>query len=308
MLINTYGPTESTVVATICRIFPETIQNNRIPIGSPIANVRIYLLNSSNQVVPIGTPGEIHIGGIQVAHGYVNQPEITAKQFINDPFSDDPENRLYKSGDLARWLPDGNLDYLGRTDLQIKLRGFRIEPGEIETVLTSLPAIREAAVLAREDTPGDLRLVAYLVPADPASPPDLADLRAGLRTSLPDYMVPAAFVNLDALPLTPNGKLDRKALPAPDYQAPAGTYVAPRTPTEQFLADTIADLLHLDRVGIHDNFFDLGGHSLLATQLLTRIRQHLQTDISLRMIFQSPTISTMAQALAIPDDSEKGII
>ena len=308
LLVNMYGITETTVHVTYRPLAGPDFERPASVIGTAIPDLRLYVLDPRGQPAPIGVAGELHVGGAGLARGYLNRPDLTAEKFIPDPFASDPAARLYKSGDLARWLPDGSLEYLGRADAQVKLRGFRVELGEIEVALTRLPAIREAAVLAREDSPGDLRLVAYLVPADPASPPDPADLRAALRLSLPDYMVPAAFVSLPALPLTPHGKLDRKALPAPDYQAPADAYVAPRTPTEATLAEIFAEVLKIERVSVNDNFFDLGGHSLLATQILSRIRQYLHTDLSLREIFESPTVSKIALVLTQSDDSEEGII
>ncbi|MDR3670144.1 MAG: amino acid adenylation domain-containing protein, partial [Holophaga sp.] len=267
-LHNLYGPTECAVDVSYWDC--QTEAAGKVPIGRPVANTRIYLLNGHGQPVPIGAPGELHVGGIQVGRGYLNRAQLTAEVFLPDPFSTDPGARLYRTGDLARWLPDGNLEYLGRTDFQVKLRGQRIELGEIEAALRQNPAIREAVVLAREDTPGDTRLVAYLVAAEGTAAPEAGDLRHQLRATLPDYMIPSAFVALETLPLTSSGKLDRRALPAPEFTAPADAYVAPRTPTEVVLAGIFADVLHLDRVGMNDNFFDLGGHSLLAVTLLER--------------------------------------
>ncbi|MDI9701299.1 non-ribosomal peptide synthetase, partial [Burkholderia cenocepacia] len=234
----------------------------KVPIGRPIANPRLYLLDAHQQPVPIGVPGELYIGGAGVARGYLNRPELTAERFLSDPFSDQPNARLYRTGDLVRWLPDGNIEYLGRNDFQVKIRGFRIELGEIETQLALHPGVRDVAVIAREDSPGDRRLVAYLCTRD-HSPVDIEALRTHLRGQLPEYMVPAAFVWMEQLPLTPNGKLDRRALPAPDLSAlQVREYEAPVGDTEQAIARIWAALLNVEQVGRHDNFFDLGGHSL----------------------------------------------
>ncbi|MEI7137291.1 non-ribosomal peptide synthetase, partial [Pectobacterium atrosepticum] len=268
--INVYGPTECTVDATACVVD----RTQQLPtIGKPLANTRLYILDAQDQPVPIGVTGELHIGGAGVARGYLHRPDLTAERFIPDPFSADPAARIYKTGDLARWLPDGNIDYLGRNDFQIKVRGFRIEAGEIESRLLRCPGVQDAVVIAREDSPGDTRLVAYLC-ARPDAELHPAALRQQLAASLADYMIPSAFVTLDALPLTPNGKLDRKALPAPDQTAFATRdYEAPQGGIETALAALWQELLGLDRVGRHDQFFTLGGHSLLAVQLLNRMNK-----------------------------------
>jgi acyl carrier protein len=248
--------------------------------------------------VPIGIVGEIYIGGNGVARGYLNRPELTEEKFISNPFSDEPEPRLYKTGDMARYLPDGNIEFLGRLDHQVKIRGFRIELGEIEAVLNQYQAVQSSVVVAREDVSGDKRLVAYTL-AVPGSAPSASELRSFLQQKLPEYMVPSVFVFLDSLPLTPNGKLDRKALPAPDQTRPEldETFVAPRTPVEETLASIWAGVLKVDKVGIHDNFFELGGHSLLATQLISRIRDTFKIDLPLRSLFEAPTIYGLAQRL-----------
>ncbi|MQU78322.1 amino acid adenylation domain-containing protein, partial [Sinorhizobium medicae] len=268
-LINNYGPTEVAVVATSGQLFNDAVPH----IGRPIANTRIYLLDGHGQPVPFGAVGELYIGGAGVARGYLNRPELTAERFIASPFVEG--DRLYRSGDLARYLPDGNLEFLGRNDEQVKIRGFRIEPGEIAARLCEHELVGDAVVVARQDRAGDRRLVAYVVcgPETVADDEDdgsglAASLRAHLTSLLPDYMVPSAFVRLEALPLTPNGKLDRKALPAPDDDAYARTaYEAPQGAVETALAGIWQELLGLERVGRHDNFFELGGHSLLAVQL-----------------------------------------
>jgi amino acid adenylation domain-containing protein len=291
---NIYGPTEATANASAARIIP----GNEVTIGRPIANTQIYILNSFLHPVPIGVPGELYIGGAGVARGYLNRPELTAEKFIPDPFSTASGARMYKTGDLARYRPDGNIEFLGRADHQVKIRGFRIEPGEIEAALGQHLAVREAVVLAREDAPGEKRLVAYVV-AERESLPTTTDLRHFLMEKLPEHMVPAVFVLLEALPLMPNGKVDRRALPSPDRSRPelAKAYVAPRTPTEELLAEIWAQLLDLERVGIHDNFFDLGGHSLLATQVVSRIRETFQVEIPLRRLFEVPTVAGLAESI-----------
>ncbi|MFZ5638012.1 MAG: amino acid adenylation domain-containing protein [Pseudomonadota bacterium] len=292
-LWNVYGPTETTVWSTLDRIVSG---EGPVAIGRPIANTEVYIVDRHLQPLPAGVPGELLIGGLGVALGYLDRPELTAEKFIDDPFGPRPGARLYRTGDLARWRRDGRLEALGRIDHQVKLRGFRIELGEIESVLALSPQVAQAVVICREDRPGDKRLVAYLVAAGDGL--DIADLRTRLRERLPDYMMPAAFVALDALPLTPNGKVDRRALPAPEDEAyAAGEYVAPRNAEEARLAALWADVLGRPRVGIHDDFFDLGGHSLLATQLVTRMQAELGPDITLRMVFEAPTVAGFADLL-----------
>ncbi|RMF36692.1 MAG: non-ribosomal peptide synthetase, partial [Chloroflexi bacterium] len=235
---------------------------------------------------------------VGLARGYLNRPDLTAERFIPDPFSGVPGARLYRTGDLVRFRPDGNIEFLGRIDHQVKVRGFRIELGEIEAVLEGHPALREVAVIAREDSPGDKRLVAYVVPkGEPA--PTVSELRSFLRRTLPDYMVPAAFVFLETLPLTPSGKVDRRALPAPDGLRPTlqREYVPPRTPVEQELAALCAELLGVERVGIYDNFFELGGHSLLATQFISRVRETFDVEVPLRALFEHPTVAELAEEI-----------
>ena len=300
-LHNHYGPTE-THVATAYTLPDDLRTWPELPlIGRPIANTRIYVLDSQGQPVPVGVAGEIHIGGAGVARGYLNRPDLTAEQFLSDPFAAEPGARMYRTGDLGRWLPDGDIDFLGRADFQVKIRGFRIELGEIESVLRQNPAVREAVVLAREDVPGDRRLVAY-VTGDPVA---AEDLRRQLAQVLPDYMVPAAFVGLDALPLTPNGKLDRKALPAPDGAAYAArAYEPPHGELETKLAALWAELLGIERVGRHDHFFELGGHSLLAVRLQINIRERFASDLPLAEIFQFPTVTGLAARLETRPQSE----
>src|SRR3569623_666525 len=275
---NVYGPTEVTVDATICRIDASVA---RPSIGRPLSNVRVYLLDAQRQPVPIGVAGEIYVGGDGVARGYLNRPELTAERFLRDPFVADWSARMYRTGDLGRWLPAGTIEFLGRNDFQVKIRGFRIELGEIEARLAACAGVREAGVLAREDQAGDKRLVAYVV-ADSGSL-EVSDLRSHLLALLPDYMVPSAFVLLDAFPLTPNGKRDRKALPAPDGASMATReYAAPQGAIEQTLAGIWQTLLNIERVGRHDQFFELGGHSLLAVQLVSHVREALGVELALR--------------------------
>ncbi|MCG1048400.1 non-ribosomal peptide synthetase [Mycetohabitans rhizoxinica] len=296
-VFNAYGPTEATVCATAWRGTRDF--SGEVPIGRPIANVRVYLLDAHGQPVPLGAVGELYIGGVGVARGYLNRPALTAERFVHDPFSEDAGARLYKTGDLARYLPDGNLEFVGRNDEQVKIRGFRIEPGEIEACLTAHPQVRDAVVLATGEG-SNKRLVAY-VQAE-ADEPLASTLRAHVSASLPEYMVPSAFVRLDAFPLTPNGKLDRRALPAPDDQALAHqAYEAPQGELETTLAAIWAELLGVERVGRHDSFFALGGHSLLAMCLINRVRTALGVDLAIRTLFEAPTLAGLARHLVKRD-------
>jgi acyl-coenzyme A synthetase/AMP-(fatty) acid ligase/acyl carrier protein len=311
-LYNGYGPTEATIAATFwaCKR-GDNIRT--VPIGRPIANTRIYLLDSKLQPVPIGVPGELHIGGAGVARGYLNRDDLTAGQFIADPFSDKSGARLYKTGDLARYLPDGNIEFLGRIDDQVKIRGYRIELGEIEAVLARHPAIQSTSVVLREDTPGDKRIAAYLV-ARPQASLDAIAVRKYLKQQLPEYMIPAAFVLIRELPLTPNGKVDRKALPIPDQDPrdQGRNQREPRTPAEEKIAAIWAELLRLDNVGIDENFFNLGGHSLLGMKVVARLQEVFHIAISLRQLFEFPTIAALAEVIVEnqnkrlgDDDTEK---
>lgn len=291
---NEYGPTEATVWSTVHegRDWEST---PTVPIGRPIANTLIYILDGDLEPVPIGVAGELHIAGVGLARGYLRRPDLTAEKFVPNPFSQEPGARMYKSGDLARYLPDGNIEYLGRLDQQVKIRGFRVELGEVEAAIQALPGVREAVVLVREDNPEDKRLVAYVVAKSGTEPMETGGLRSRLALALPAYMVPAAFVFLEQFPLTPNGKLNRKALPASTRGAER--YVSPRTPLETQLAQIWATVLQLDQVGVEDNFFELGGHSLLATRLLSQVRTAFQVNVPLRAIFEAPTISELARLI-----------
>jgi amino acid adenylation domain-containing protein len=292
-LWNMYGPTETTIWSTVHRV---DAPSAGISIGRPIANTRAHVLDSRGLPVPIGVPGELYLGGAGLARGYWKRAELTAEKFVADPFSDNHAARLYRTGDLVRWKATGDLEYRGRVDQQIKLRGFRIEPGEIESILRQLPQVSQSLVVLREDHPGDMRLVAYMVPAPQSAIPSTDDLRDYLANRLPEFMIPSAFVALAELPLTLNGKVDRKALPAPDSRQWElhGGDVAPRTPLEELLADIWCDVLHLGRIGINDNFFELGGHSLLATQVVSRTRAALHVEFPVRVLFEAPTVAGLA--------------
>jgi len=293
-LINGYGPTESTTFACCHTIAPDAPLDGAIPIGKPIANTTAYILDANLQLVPVGVSGELCIGGDGLARGYWRREELTAEKFITDPFSREPGARLYKTGDLARWRRDGVIEFLGRVDNQIKLRGFRIEPGEIETVLKQQPGVRDSVVVTREDSPGDKRLVAYVVGL-----PSQTTLLAALTKSLPDYMVPSAIVTLSSFPRTANGKLDRNALPAPDSSLKQSTdgFAAPKTILEEKVATIWAAVLGLDRVGARDNFFDLGGHSLSGLRIVNQLSDALGEHLSPVIFFQAPTVATMAELL-----------
>ena len=292
---NAYGPTETTVCASMYLCDTDVFYSQGPPIGRPISNFRLYVLDPNLQPVPIGVPGELHVGGVGLAKGYLGRPDMTREAFIHDPFSEGSRDHLYKTGDQVRYLPDGNIEFLGRIDAQVKVRGFRIELGEIETALGQHADVQECAVLAREDQPGDRRLVGYYVSAN-NSELTAGELKGYLREQLPDYMVPAIFVQLETMPLTPSAKIDRAALPAPDATRPEleREYVAPTTPTEEILVALCAELLAIDRVGIYDSFFDLGGHSLLATQLLSHMREELGVELPLRTIFEHPLVAELA--------------
>ncbi|HYP01166.1 MAG TPA: non-ribosomal peptide synthetase, partial [Pyrinomonadaceae bacterium] len=289
-LLNMYGPTETTIWSTTYELRGAEPQ---IPIGRPVANTQIYILDRRLRPVPVGVEGELYIGGDGLARGYLNHPELTAEKFIPDPFGARAGARLYHTGDAARYLPDGRIEFLGRVDQQLKIRGYRIEPGEIESVLGEHGAVAEAVVVAREDKPGEVRLVAYLVMRTPLA---TGELRQFLKQRLPDYMIPATFVTLDAMPLTPNGKLNRRALPASSTPGTsAADYVAPQSDLERTIAGIWQDALQVERLSMHDNFFDLGGHSLLMAQVHARLREVLQTEVPVIELFKYPTVSSLAK-------------
>jgi amino acid adenylation domain-containing protein len=295
-LFNAYAPTEATVYATAMQ---HVKGDGRIPrLGPPISNMQVYLLDPHLQPVPIGIIGEIHVGGVGVARGYLNRPALTAERFVPDPFSRVPGARLYKTGDLARFHVDGEIEFIGRVDQQVKLRGFRIELGEIETVLGQHPGVREAVVVARDDASGGKRLIAYVV-AREEPPPATSELRDYLKRKVPEYMVPAFFVVLEALPFTATGKVDRNALPEPEQARPElnQAYVAPRTAVEEVLCGVFSEVLQIEPVGVRDSFFDLGGHSLLATQVSSRVRIALQVELPLRGFFEAPTVERLAATI-----------
>jgi amino acid adenylation domain-containing protein len=296
-LYNVYGPTEA-IIDSAYWLCGGNRSDSIIPIGRPISNARMYILDAGLRPVPIGVAGELHIGGVSLARGYLNRPDLTAEKFIPNPFTCEPGARLYKTGDLARYLPDGNIQYLGRGDYQVKIRGFRIELGEIEGALAQHTSVHQAIVTIHESASGEKRLVSYVV-AHPACAPTAVELRRFLKEKLPEHMVPAAFVLLDVLPLTPHGKVDRQALSAPDQSRPEldKAFVGFRTPTEELLVDIWAQVLGVPRIGIYDNFFDLGGHSLLATQVVSRVRDAFQVEIPLRRLFETPTVAGLADSL-----------
>jgi aspartate racemase len=296
-IINGYGPTENTTFTCCYTVVDERELSPSVPIGRPIANTQVYILDETRQHVPVGVAGELYAGGDGLACGYLNQPQLTDQRFVPDPFSGHPGARLYRTGDRARWRTDGNIEYLGRLDHQVKIRGFRVELGEIEEALNQHPGVQTSVVVAREDTSGDKRLTAYVVSRNGAASP--SELRECLQAKLPDYMVPAAFVRLEALPLTPNGKVDRKALPKPDLEAVAdkSKFVASSTPTEIALARIWCEVLGLKHVGIHDNFFESGGHSLLAVRIFSEIEKMFGDRLPLATLFQAPTIEKLANVL-----------
>jgi len=297
VLVNHYGPTENTVVTTSSSVPPMDKSSQPPPIGRPIANHLVFILDKNLQPVPIGVPGELHIGGAGLARGYRNRPEQTAERFIPNALSAEPNARLYKTGDLVRWLPDGQIEFIGRMDNQVKVRGQRIELGEIESILARHPDVRESIVVPRENEKGESRLAAYVVSRINGQLKPEA-LREFLKQKLPDAMLPSAFMFLDALPLTANGKVDRQALPPPDFMIESGKpFVPPRTPVEETLAGIWREVLGVSRVGIHDSFFELGGHSLTATQVISRIFSVFQVEVPLRDLFDSPTIVGLAEKI-----------
>jgi amino acid adenylation domain-containing protein len=308
-LHNFYGPTETSIGSIDYICSKKDVDRWIVPIGRPIANTECYLLDDRLQPVPVGVPGELYTGGVGLARGYLERPALTAERFIPHPFAATPGARLYRTGDRARYLPDGDIEFLGRADQQVKLRGLRIELGEIEAALGKHPAVHDVVVVVREDVPGDKRLVAYPVFKSGASVP-ASELRLFLKETLPDFMLPSAFVALDKIPLTHNVKIDRRALPAPDTAArrdACDTYVAPRTPHELIVASTWAQVLGVEAVGLNDNFFELGGHSLLATQVMSRLRESFQLELPLRALFESPTVAELARRVERAGESHASV-
>ncbi|WP_308298743.1 non-ribosomal peptide synthetase [Streptomyces sp. GESEQ-35] len=297
-LIHGYGPSEATVFTTCYRVDRNTPRNGQIPIGRPVANTEVFVMDENGVLVPPGVPGELWVGGPGLARGYWNLPELTEERFVKHPFSDDPQARVYRSGDVVRWRGDGQLEFVGRVDDQVKIRGLRVELGGIESVLGRFPGLAEAAVVVREERPGDKRLVAYVVAEAGSEGVDADALRAHVGGLLPEFMVPSAFVVLDRLPLTTNGKLDRRALPAPVYEVTVVGGRGPRTAQEEILCGLFAEILGVPAVGIDDNFFELGGHSLLATRLAGRIRSVLGAELVVRNVFEAPTVAALADRVA----------
>jgi amino acid adenylation domain-containing protein len=304
-VVNAYGPTEAADdIAQSIIDKPLPANQRTVPIGKPLANLTLYILGDRLQLVPVGIPGEICVAGFGVGMGYWKNARQTQLSFVPNPFPDSSQplpgtdkNVIYRTGDLGRWLPDGNIEFLGRMDDRVKLRGFRIELGEIESLLAQHPAVRETVVILREDIPNNKQLVAYVVASNDTNSELVPQLRHFLQARLPDYMMPSAFVLLEALPLTPNDKVDRRALPAPDTPSHTNDFVSPRTPAEAKLANIWADVLAQKQVGIHNNFFELGGHSLLATQVISRLREEFQLELPLRSLFEAPTVAQLAERI-----------
>ena len=290
---NLYGPTESTIWSTTARV---TANDSSLPIGRPVANTQIYILDSNLQPVPIGVPGEIYIGGDGLARGYLNRPELTSEKFVRNPFKEDPDSRLYRTGDLAKYRTDGDIEFFGRSDNQVKIRGHRIELGEIETILNQHPSVKEAVIASRvRDLSEERELTAYVVGSNEPTP--VAELRGFLQERVPEFMIPSVFMFLDVLPLMPNGKIDRDALPPPDGARPQldPAFVEPRTEIEELVAQIWRELLKRDRIGVYDNFFELGGHSLLATRVVARLQNNFQVDVPLRKLFELPIVAGLAE-------------
>jgi acyl-coenzyme A synthetase/AMP-(fatty) acid ligase/acyl carrier protein len=301
VIFNEYGPTEATVGCCVYRVPQSQTLSRSVPIGRPIANTALYILDRCLRPTPVGVPGELHIGGDGLARGYLGGAQITAERFIPAPFGNQPGARIYKTGDLARYNADGNIEFIGRNDSQIKIRGYRIELGEIEAGLLEHPSVKDAAAVAYVDATGEKRIVACVTPRE-AGPAEEAELRTHLSARLPGYMIPSAIVWLDQLPLTANGKIDSKALAALGQNAklePAKRYVAPRSTAEARLASIWAEVLGVDRVGIHDSFFELGGHSLMIGQVTARVRKMFHVELLPRSFFDSPTVAEQVVAIAM---------
>jgi amino acid adenylation domain-containing protein len=310
-LLNAYGPTEATITSTVYEVgsdLAEWGESRRVPIGKAVGSRSLFLLGRAAELVPVGVPGELHVGGTMLARGYLGRTAETAEKFIPDAYGKTRGGRLYRTGDLCRFLTDGNVEFIGRTDDQVKVRGFRIELGEIEAVLSQHPDVKDVVVLASREKSGEKRLIGYAVPRDDASP-SASELQKYSKERLPQYMVPSVFVFLDELPLTPNGKIDRQSLPAPDFLLEAeDSFLAPRSPVEEGLAALWIELLDVPRVGVHDNFFGIGGHSLLATQLVSRVRDVFQVEIPLRTIFESPTVEQLASVIETTITAQSGLM
>ena len=299
---NLYGPTEDTTYSTVFRLQ----KDEPVLIGKPISNTSIFIVNNETKLVPVGVAGEICIAGEGLARGYLNRPELTKEKFVPNPFSREKEARLYCTGDLGRWLPDGNIEYLGRIDEQVKIRGYRIELGEIETVLQQTDLVRQAVVLAKADKLGQKRLVGYIVPEGSFDKQLIIDY---LRNKLPEFMIPALWIELENLPLTPNGKIDKKALPDPDVtELLAGEYVAPGNELEEQLVVIWQDLLSLEKIGIRDNFFELGGHSLQVIRMLSAIRKELKVEVAINTFFELATIEGLANYIKVNQQNFKSKI
>jgi len=299
-----YGITETTVHVSYRVVNRTDIDCGRSVIGRALPDLQIYILDDRGQPVPVGVRGEIHVAGAGVARGYIHRPALTKECFLANPFGTDPGDRMYRTGDLGRYLPGGDIEFLGRRDQQVKVRGFRIELGEIEAMLAAHPAVANTVVVAVDDAHGGKRLVAYIVRREGEAHFSAGDLRAHLKQSLPEYMVPASFVPIASIPLTTHGKIDRRALLAHKAAGFENEFVAPTTDTEEVLAGIWRDVLSVDRVGITDNFFDLGGHSLLATQLLTKVRQTFRVELRVPELFEAQTVAELARRLTASERTE----
>ncbi|HEV2149165.1 MAG TPA: non-ribosomal peptide synthetase, partial [Longimicrobiaceae bacterium] len=291
-LLHVYGPTENTTFTCCHTVAEPSGAREAVPIGRPVGNTRVYVVDAHGAPAAVGQPGELYAGGVGVARGYLGDPWRTAERFVPDPYSGEAGARLYRTGDRVRWRAEGVLEHLGRTEGQVKVRELRIEPGEIEAALLEQEPVREVAVVSREDVPGEKRLVAYLVAGEGGAVPT-EEMKSRLRERLPEHMVPAEYVVLETLPLNANGRIDRRALPAPE----AAAYEAPRTAMEELVAEIWAEVLVRERVGVRDDFFELGGHSLLATQVLSRLRQAMRVEVPLRTLFEASTVEALARTL-----------